>query len=456
MADVVQLGPRPFYLLERMQDSALKRQLQTCARDITQYRRSDFSIGHRGAPLQFPEHTRESYTAAARMGAGIVECDVTFTKDKALVCRHAQCDLHTTTNILATPLAAKCSVPFTPATFNAKTGERTKAATARCCASDITLAEFKTLVGKMDSFNADARGIEEYLGGTANFRTDLYATGGTLMTHAESIELFRSLGVRMTPELKSPEVPMPFDGLTRQDYARRMIGDYIGARVPPTDVFAQSFDLNDVLTWIEQAPEFGRQAIWLDGRDPRAMHTDPPTLEEFGELRARGLTTIAPPIVTLLKTARLSNQLTDADAGTLGPRNAKGHTSPEDAVAEPSAGEREGAPLACSRTDETCRAGGNEHEIEPSTYALRAHAAGLRVVTWTVERSGRIAQDVLPAGGAFYYSTIADALVDDGDVFRVVHALNTQVGVAGLFSDWPATTTFYANCMAYQEDGLRE
>ena len=34
------------------------------------------------------------------MGAGIVECDVTFTKDKQLVCRHAQNDLHTTTNIL--------------------------------------------------------------------------------------------------------------------------------------------------------------------------------------------------------------------------------------------------------------------------------------------------------------------------------------------------------------------
>jgi glycerophosphoryl diester phosphodiesterase len=51
------------------------------------------------------------------MGAGIVECDVTFTKDKELVCRHAQNDLHTTTNILATPLAAKCVQPFTPATL---------------------------------------------------------------------------------------------------------------------------------------------------------------------------------------------------------------------------------------------------------------------------------------------------------------------------------------------------
>ena len=98
---------------------------------------------------------------------------------------------------------------------------------------------------------------------------------GILMTHAESIELFRALGARMTPELKAPEVAMPFDGLTRNAYAQRMIDDYIRAGIPPADVFPQSFDLNDVLYWIEHTPEFGRQAIWLDGRNPREMHGDP-------------------------------------------------------------------------------------------------------------------------------------------------------------------------------------
>ena len=65
------------------------------------FRKTDFSIGHRGAALQFPEHTKESYIAAARQGAGIVECDVTFTRDGNLVCRHAQNDLHTTTNTIS-------------------------------------------------------------------------------------------------------------------------------------------------------------------------------------------------------------------------------------------------------------------------------------------------------------------------------------------------------------------
>jgi glycerophosphoryl diester phosphodiesterase len=101
------------------------------------------------------------------MGAGILECDVTFTKDGELVCRHDQCDLHTTTNILVTDLAAQCSVPFTPAEFDAS-GHRTKAASALCCTSDLTLAEFKPLTGKMDASNPNATTPQEFQGSTAN------------------------------------------------------------------------------------------------------------------------------------------------------------------------------------------------------------------------------------------------------------------------------------------------
>jgi glycerophosphoryl diester phosphodiesterase len=108
----VQLGPRPYYLVKDMDESKLKTELEQCSEGP--FKKTDFSIGHRGAALQFPEHTQESYEAAARMGAGIIECDVTFTADRELVCRHSQCDLHTTTNILVTDLADKCSEAFTP------------------------------------------------------------------------------------------------------------------------------------------------------------------------------------------------------------------------------------------------------------------------------------------------------------------------------------------------------
>src|SRR4029077_8417223 len=144
-----------------MDESKLKNRLKKC--ENGPFYRTSFSIGHRGAAQQFPEHTKEAYQAGARMGAGIVECDVTFTKDGHLVCRHDECDLHTTTNIVTTPLHASCTTPWSGAGSG-----------PRCCTSDITLAQFKTLKGKMDSSNPAATTAAGYLGGTASWRTDLY------------------------------------------------------------------------------------------------------------------------------------------------------------------------------------------------------------------------------------------------------------------------------------------
>jgi len=260
----VQLGPRPYYLVDDMDEGALKDKLESCADGP--FRRSDFSIGHRGACLQFPEHTKESYEAAARMGAGIMECDVTFTKDRELVCRHSQCDLHTTTNILATPLAENCTQNFVPADPVAGTP-----ASALCCTSDITLDEFKTLCGKMDASNPNATTVDDYLDGTPSFRTDLYATCGTLLTHAESIELIDSMGLKFTPELKAASVPMPYEGnFSQEDYAQKLVDEYVAAGIAPRRVFAQSFNLNDVLYWLDNAPSFGRQAVYLDDRVDQA------------------------------------------------------------------------------------------------------------------------------------------------------------------------------------------
>jgi glycerophosphoryl diester phosphodiesterase len=369
-----------------MQPSRLKQELQQCLRGRQHYSPRDFSIGHRGAPMQFPEHTAESYIAAARMGAGIIECDVTFTKDKELVCRHAQNDLHTTTNILATPLAAKCTKPFTPATYDA-TGKLLTPAAAECRTSDITLAEFKTLRGKMDASNPAARTVAEYLGGTANWRTDLYSgpSSGTLLTHKESIELIRSLGRKFTPELKSPSVTMPFDGFTQEAYAQKMIDEYKAARVPARDVWAQSFNINDVLYWVQREPQFGRQAVYLDDAETVA---DLPGMGELQNYRRQGIRIVAPPTYALL-------------------------------------------------------AVDGEGKIVPSQYARNAKAAGLDIITWTLERSGVLAD----GNNGFYYQSFDSAVKTEGDMLVALDVLARQVGILGIFSDWPATTTFYANCM---------
>ncbi|MBT9568016.1 MAG: glycerophosphodiester phosphodiesterase [Thiobacillus sp.] len=387
----VQLGPRPFFLVEDMQAGPLKRTLQQCADGP--FRKRDFSIGHRGAAMQFPEHTQESYEAAARMGAGIVECDVTFTRDKELVCRHAQNDLHTTTNILATPLAAKCTQPFTPAVLNAD-GSLVSPASAECRTSDITLAEFKTLRGKMDASNPRARTVAEYLGGTANWRTDLYAgpSSGTLMTHKESIALFKKLGVKMTPELKSPSVAMPYDSdgdgvaeYTQEAYAQQMIDEYKAMSVRPQDVWPQSFDIRDVRYWIAKEPAFGKQAVYLDDANTPA---ELPGAAELQSYKDEGINVVAPPMFALL----------DVD--------------------------------------------GNG-QIVPSAYAQNAKAAGLDIITWTLERSGILAD----GNNGYYYQTVDSAIKREGDMMNVLDVLAKQVGILGIFSDWPATTTYYANCM---------
>jgi glycerophosphoryl diester phosphodiesterase len=380
----VQLGPRPFYLVKDMEDSALKKQLEQCFDEPV--KKTDFSIGHRGAGLQFPEHTAESYEAAARMGAGILECDVTFTQDRELVCRHSQCDLQTTTDILLTPLADKCSQPFTPAEFDPQTGELIKPASAMCCTSDITLEEFKSLCGKMDASDPYATTVEDYVGGTPNWRTDLYATCGTVVSHAESIELFKKLGVKMTPELKSPSVEMPYEGdYTQEEYAQQMIDEYKNAGVLPRKVFAQSFNLGDILYWIDREPTFGRQAVYLDDADTPA---DLPGLAELNSYADQGVNIVAPPMWALL-------------------------------------------------------ALDGNNRIIPSEYALNARMAGLNIITWTLERSGP-----LLSGGGWYHQTVTPAINNDGDTYEMLDVLAQKVGILGIFSDWPATVTFYANCMS--------
>jgi glycerophosphoryl diester phosphodiesterase len=332
----------------------------------------------------FPEHTRESYEAAAKMGAGVLECDVTFTKDKELVCRHAQNDLHTSTNILLTPLAAKCSKPFQPYNPVNQTP-----ASAECRTSDITLAEFKTLRGKMDGFNPLAKTAQEYVAGTPSWRTDLYAgpTSGTLMSHQESILLFKQLGVKMTPELKEAAIPMPFEGFSQQQYAQKMLDEYKTAGVMPSEVFAQSFHEADVLYWIKNEPEFGKQVVFLDGA---ASVKELPSLDTLKAYKANGIQIVAPPIFALL---------------TL--ENGK---------------------------------------IAASAYAKNIKAAGLEIITWSLERSGVMASHK----GGWYFQSINQAIHNEGDILLVLDVLAKDVGIRGIFSDWPATVTFYANCMGLE------
>ena len=170
-----------------------------------------------------------------------------------------------------------------------------------------------------------------------------------------------------------------------------MIDEYRDAGIKPRRVWPQSFNIDDVLYWIDSTPKFGQQAVYLEGRNPVDLVNNPPPQSEFDGWKDRGINVLAPPMPTLL------------DANEYG-------------------------------------------DIVPSTYAKRARKAGLEIISWTTERSGRINEDIKPSGGAFYYNTTVDVLKNDGDILRTIDVLVQDVGIFGLFSDWPATTTFYANC----------
>lgn len=209
---------------------------------------------------------------------------------------------------------------------------------------------------------------------------------GTLVTHAGSIALLKGLGVRFAPELKAPVVSMPFDGFSQAAYAQKLIDEYKTAGVAPSDVWPQSFDLNDIRYWLANEPEFGAQAIWLDGRhrtglDPMRPETFRPSM---AAVKAMGVNYIAPPLWMLL---------------TL-----------------------------------------EDDEIVPSPYAVAARAAGLKIVAWTLERSGPLTD------GGWYFQSVAPAIYGEGAVYEVLHALAEDVGVVGVFSDWPATVSYYASC----------
>ncbi|KXH38614.1 glycerophosphoryl diester phosphodiesterase [Colletotrichum simmondsii] len=376
----IQLGPRPYWLVNDMDEGPLKEKLQSCSEQPI--KPSSWSIGHRGGgTMMIPEESVESNLAGARMGAGVLECDVAFTKDRQLVCRHSQCDLHTTTNIITMPeLNAKCTTPFTPA------GNGT-AATAKCCTSDITVAEFKTLCSKMDGFNASAVNPKDFLLGTPRYRTDLYSTCGTVMTHKEHIAMTNDLGLQFTPELKVPEVKMPFEGdYTQEQYAQQLIDEYKEAGIAPERVWPQSFYYPDILYWLEAEPEFGKQGVLLDesGDTPE---TYPGAVANLTQFAAAGVKIMAPPLYYLVTV--------------------------------------------------------EDGKIVPSSYATRAKELGLKIISWSLERSGFLGDDTK---GGYYYTSIANVTNNDGDVYNLLHVLAQDVGVLSIFSDWSATVTYYANC----------
>jgi hypothetical protein len=140
-----------------------------------------------------------------------------------------------------------------------------------------------------------------------------------------------------------------------------------------------------VFYWVEQTPDFGVQAVALDETE----HEDEESIDTWIELLvSNDVKIVAPPLWQLVQ--------------------------PDDS-----------APT----------------RIAASYYAKSAKEAGLDVITWTLERTP-------PGLDGWYWQTlqsIEGGLVE-GDRLNLLYVLAFEVEVLGVFSDWPATTTFFANC----------
>ena len=110
------------------------------------------------------------------------------------------------------------------------------------------------------------------------------------------------------------------------------------------------------------------------------MSANPPPVSEFQDLKIAGVNIVAPPMASLLKTDASNN-------------------------------------------------------IFPSGYAINARQAGLDIISWTTERSGRIVEDVIPTAGntspSFYYQTTVNALENDGDILRTIDVLARTLASSG-------------------------
>jgi glycerophosphoryl diester phosphodiesterase len=155
--------------------------------------------------------------------------------------------------------------------------------------------------------------------------------------------------------------------------------------------------VEDVLYWIDHT-QYGKQAVYLLDYDAnandiviQAPYNAMERMAYFKMLKQRGVRIIAPPVPALL----------------------------------------------------TVDAGG---KIVPSQLAKDLKAMDFGIITWTFERAD-LRQGAAKAGYYYDFDPTGAAIKNDGDMYKALDVLAKDVKILGIFSDWPGTVTYYANCM---------
>jgi glycerophosphoryl diester phosphodiesterase len=438
--NVVDFGPRPWYLADRLLDRSTGTESPSLASSDPQrtnklkelqnklswdscpgsHERNLESMALGGAAMQFPRNSKVAFVAAARMGAGKLGCEVTFSKDGHLVCREQQCDLHYTTDILLNPdhssLKDKCNI-----TFAAGGG-------AKCCTTDFDLDELKTLCATMNmATETSATNVGEYLKlSESGWRTTIYQDGhcSPVMAHTEFIQLASSLNVAIVSELKdgeystvthtNPEFSLKLGD--KNNAAEAFLADLDNFEVK--SLYPQSMDKEHVKSFLNNPK--GVNAVFRYGPGLKnGYDTWSNTYKAiFDELKA-----LTPPV----KYASVAmNELL---------------------IANDEYG------VSFRMTDPAKYFQENKINIFVWTFdawkarSATCYASGAVDERWHWYHGQCLSEGQFYAGECSRGSQCKWIVYKDADELLILHALFTDAKVMAVFSEWPATVSHYTSCI---------
>ena len=341
-------------------------------------------IGHRGASGYLPEHTLASYKKAIEMGADFIEPDLVVTKDGELVARHEP-NITATTDVSTRPEFAS----------RKKTRMVDGVAETGWFVTDFTLAELRTLYAKQANPVRDQSFNKEFP--VPTFREILE------LAKTESARTGRTIGVY--PETKHPTYHVDA-GLPIEPRLLKILAEY-GYTKKDSPVVIQSFEVQNLKDLRKLTNVRLVQLIDGDGVDAQGKVTLVAPFDKPYDFAVRKDPRTFPDLLTPKGLAEIKSY-----ADGIGPwkpylRSAKQVLGPD------------GKPKDLNGDGKITDA--DRVLLAPTDVVKNAHAAGLFV-------------------HAFTFRNEKELLVSDykGDP-KVEYAVFYELGVDGLFSDFPDT-----------------
>ena len=341
-------------------------------------------IGHRGASGYLPEHTLASYKKAIEMGADFIEPDLVVTKDGELVARHEP-NITATTDVSTRPEFAS----------RKKTRMVDGVAETGWFVTDFTLADLRTLYAKQANPVRDQSFNKQFP--VPTFREILE------LAKTESARTGRTIGVY--PETKHPTYHVDA-GLPIEPRLLKILAEY-GYTKKNSPVVIQSFEVQNLKDLRKLTNVRLVQLIDGDGVDAQGKVTLVAPFDKPYDFAVRKDPRTFPDLLTPKGLAEIKSY-----ADGIGPwkpylRSAKQVLGPD------------GKPKDLNGDGKITDA--DRVLLAPTDVVKNAHAAGLFV-------------------HAFTFRNEKELLVSDykGDP-KVEYAVFYELGVDGLFSDFPDT-----------------